>query len=123
MDAASRYTRPRPGFSPTPRRSPPSDAEPGPGETRRLHACRRTPRHRPPHRHTAALPADRREILFLASYPGLTQPEIARRLGLPLGAVKSHTRRAPRALALLVTERAGPTARRNVRHRSRTSPG
>ncbi|MEU2235082.1 RNA polymerase sigma factor [Streptomyces vietnamensis] len=73
--------------------------------------------------HMADLPADRREILFLAYYLGLTQPEIARRLGLPLGTVKSHTRRALRALALAVTERAEPTARRNVRHRSRTSPG
>ncbi|MFI0930022.1 sigma factor-like helix-turn-helix DNA-binding protein [Streptomyces sp. NPDC021012] len=71
----------------------------------------------------ADLPADRREILFLAYYRRLTQPEIARCLGLPLGAVKSHTRRALRALALVLTERAGPTVRRNVRHRSRTSPG
>ncbi|GHG29884.1 RNA polymerase sigma factor [Streptomyces filamentosus] len=73
--------------------------------------------------HIAELPADRREILFLAYYLGLTQPEIARRLGLPLGTVKSHTRRALRTLALVVTERTGPPARRNADHRPRTSPG
>ncbi|WP_345529092.1 sigma factor-like helix-turn-helix DNA-binding protein [Streptomyces showdoensis] len=71
----------------------------------------------------AALPADRREILFLAYYLGLTQPEIAHRLGRPLGTVKSHSRRGLRALALDVTERGGPTARRNARPPTRTSPG
>ncbi|MFG3041567.1 RNA polymerase sigma factor [Streptomyces sp. NPDC048330] len=44
----------------------------------------------------------RREILFLAYYQGLTQPEIARLLDLPLGTVKSHTRRALRTLARVV---------------------
>ncbi|MFC8508860.1 RNA polymerase sigma factor [Streptomyces sp. NPDC057411] len=47
----------------------------------------------------AVLPPERREILFLAYYLGLTQSEIARRLGLPLGTVKSHTRRALHSLS------------------------
>ncbi|MFF9147426.1 RNA polymerase sigma factor [Streptomyces sp. NPDC014861] len=55
--------------------------------------------------HLAALPTERREVLFLAYYLGLTQPESARRLGLPLGTVKSHTRRALRSLAGVVSER------------------
>ncbi|WP_158076972.1 RNA polymerase sigma factor [Streptomyces sp. CB02009] len=54
----------------------------------------------------AALPLERREVLFLAYYVGLTQPEIARRLGLPLGTVKSHTRRALRSLSCILSERA-----------------
>ncbi|KOG10413.1 hypothetical protein ADK34_35440 [Streptomyces viridochromogenes] len=54
--------------------------------------------------HMACLPPERREILFLAYYVGLTQPEIARCLGLPLGTVKSHTRRGLRSLACLVAE-------------------
>ncbi|MFK3735766.1 RNA polymerase sigma factor [Streptomyces sp. NPDC088090] len=60
--------------------------------------------------HLAGLPPDRREILFLAYYVGLTQPEIARRLGLPLGTVKSHTRRALRALAGVVDARSDAPA-------------
>ncbi|MFB7105161.1 RNA polymerase sigma factor [Streptomyces hydrogenans] len=60
--------------------------------------------------HLAGLPPERREILFLAYYLGLTQPEIARRLGLPLGTVKSHTRRALRSLAGAVGEGAGAPA-------------
>ncbi|MFH8253819.1 RNA polymerase sigma factor [Streptomyces roseolus] len=55
--------------------------------------------------HLACLPPDRREILFLAYYLGLTQSEIARRLDLPIGTVKSHTRRALKSLAPAVTER------------------
>ncbi|MBP2579741.1 DNA-directed RNA polymerase specialized sigma24 family protein [Streptomyces sp. PvR006] len=52
----------------------------------------------------AGLPNGRREILFLAYYLDLSQPEIARRLGLPLGTVKSHTGRALKALSQLITE-------------------
>ncbi|MFE0700899.1 RNA polymerase sigma factor [Streptomyces sp. NPDC058872] len=54
----------------------------------------------------AGLPDRRREVLFLAYYLDLTQPQIARLLGLPLGTVKSHTRRALSTLARLVAEQA-----------------
>ncbi|MFJ5712858.1 sigma factor-like helix-turn-helix DNA-binding protein [Streptomyces sp. NPDC093105] len=53
----------------------------------------------------AGLSPDRRETLFLAPYRGLTQPETARRLGLPIGTVKSRTRRALKSPASAATER------------------
>lgn len=42
----------------------------------------------------AALPASQREVIGLSAYAGLTQVEIARRTGAPLGTVKSRSRLA-----------------------------
>ncbi|MFF2776001.1 RNA polymerase sigma factor [Streptomyces sp. NPDC058052] len=58
----------------------------------------------------ANLSGRRREVLLLAYYLDLTQPEIARILGMPLGTVKSHTRRALRTLAGLLADPDRPEA-------------
>ena len=49
-----------------------------------------------------ALPPRQRELLVLRYWSGLTGPEIAGTLGLPLGTVKSQTSRALAALAALL---------------------
>jgi len=46
------------------------------------------------------LPADEREIVRLLHLDGLTQTEVAERLGIPLGTVKSRSHRAHRQLAV-----------------------
>lgn len=46
-----------------------------------------------------ALPAGERDVVELAHRIGLTHPEIAERLGVPLGTVKSRSNRAHRRLA------------------------
>lgn len=47
-----------------------------------------------------ALPASEREVMELAHRGGFTHPEIADRLGVPVGTVKSRSNRAHRRLAL-----------------------
>ena len=51
------------------------------------------------HRALEALPADERSLLELAYWSGLSQSEIAERVGIPLGTVKTRTRSALRRLA------------------------
>jgi RNA polymerase sigma factor (sigma-70 family) len=51
------------------------------------------------HRAVAALPDDEREVVRLQHLEGNTQAEIAARLGLPLGTVKSRAHRAHHRLA------------------------
>jgi RNA polymerase sigma-70 factor, ECF subfamily len=50
------------------------------------------------------LTSEHREVLDLAYYRGLTQAEIARRLGLPVGTVKSRTYYALKAFRLACDE-------------------
>jgi RNA polymerase sigma-70 factor (ECF subfamily) len=49
-----------------------------------------------------SLPAEEREIVRAQHYLDLTQAEIAQRLGVPLGTVKSRSHRAHRRLASLL---------------------
>jgi RNA polymerase sigma-70 factor (ECF subfamily) len=49
------------------------------------------------------LPGDEREVVRLAHYEGLTHSEIAERLGVPIGTVKSRSFRAHRRLAELLS--------------------
>jgi RNA polymerase sigma-70 factor, ECF subfamily len=48
------------------------------------------------------LPPDEREVVRLAHYLGMTHTEIAARLGVPLGTVKSRSSRAHKRLAALL---------------------
>jgi RNA polymerase sigma-70 factor (ECF subfamily) len=67
-------------------RSTDIDAEPGLGVERRwTQAVVRTA--------VATMPADEREVIVLAYDQGLSQSQIANRLALPVGTVKSRTRR------------------------------
>jgi len=60
----------------------------------------------------AALPPARRELLGLAFFHGLSHQEIAAAVGLPLGTVKSHVRRALASLqAALAPHAAGSPGR------------
>ena len=55
----------------------------------------------------ATLPPAQRDLLRLAYFDHLTQPEIAERLGIPVGTVKSRTFQALRALRGVLREDAG----------------
>ena len=55
------------------------------------------------------LPADEREVVRLSHLVGLTHREIAERLGVPLGTVKSRSNRAHRRLAALLGHVLGVT--------------
>ncbi|WP_369275891.1 RNA polymerase sigma factor [Streptomyces sp. R11] len=50
-----------------------------------------------------SLHPDEREVLRLAYYEGMTQSEIGRALGLPLGTVKSRAARAQRKIGVLLS--------------------
>ena len=51
------------------------------------------------------LPEERKEVLKLALYEGMSHQQIAERTGLPLGTVKSHVRRGLTALREALTDR------------------
>ena len=57
------------------------------------------PVHQEVHRALAALPDDQREAVTLAYFEGLSQSEIAKRTGTPLGTVKTRMRIAQQKLA------------------------
>ncbi|MER3409307.1 MAG: RNA polymerase subunit sigma-24 [Thermoleophilia bacterium] len=56
------------------------------------------------HRALEALPAKERELIELAYWGGLSQSEIAERVGIPLGTVKTRTRSALSRLADILEE-------------------
>ncbi len=56
------------------------------------------------------MPADLRAIIEATHYLGLTHRETARRLGLPIGTVKSRSHRAHRRLATLLAHLEEATA-------------
>ncbi|NBD11271.1 sigma-70 family RNA polymerase sigma factor [Corallococcus silvisoli] len=54
----------------------------------------------------AQLPSEQREVVLLAYFDGLSQSEIARKTGQPLGTVKTRARLALEKLAVLLESRA-----------------
>jgi RNA polymerase sigma-70 factor, ECF subfamily len=60
----------------------------------------------------AALPPEQREAVELAYFEGMTQTEIAERMGSPLGTVKSRVRAAMQTLKQLFDDESTRTTRR-----------
>src|SRR5262245_20180681 len=58
------------------------------------------------HRALEALPEREREVVTLAYWSDLSQSEVAARLGIPLGTVKTRTRSALQRLATILEEEA-----------------
>ena len=56
------------------------------------------------HRALEALPEREREVIALAYWSDLSQSEVAARLGIPLGTVKTRTRSALQHLAVILEE-------------------
>lgn len=50
--------------------------------------------HRTVHSALEALPTEQRTVLMLSYFDGLSQSEVAERLAIPLGTVKTRSRRA-----------------------------
>jgi RNA polymerase sigma-70 factor (ECF subfamily) len=62
----------------------------------------------------ARLPAAQRDLLRLAYFDQLTQPEIAERLGIPVGTVKSRTFQAMAKLRAALREEPDPPAEQDA---------
>ncbi|MGI9028648.1 MAG: RNA polymerase sigma factor [Ilumatobacteraceae bacterium] len=62
------------------------------------------------------LPADEREVVRMTWFDGLSHPEVAERLGVPVGTVKSRSHRAHRRLAALLAHLENRTASTDVVH-------
>jgi RNA polymerase sigma-70 factor, ECF subfamily len=58
------------------------------------------------------IPEEHREVLTLAYFEGLTQREISRRTGVPLGTIKSRTTAAMKSLYRIMTNPPAEEARR-----------
>ncbi len=60
------------------------------------------------------LPREEREVVRLSHLMGMTHPEIAERLGIPVGTVKSRSGRANKRLYVALQHLQGPANQRDV---------